>query len=128
MPVSVSSRPTLVLVVADEPTIRMVALEVLFDAGFQVVEATHARQALDILRVQAEEFRGLFTDVHMPGAIDGVALVHEAARCWPWLGLLVASGKLVPTERQLPHRCRFLRKPYQLAHLVRHVRDMTCAA
>ena len=108
--------------------IRMMATDVLLDAGFRVVEASHASEALDILRARAGEFQGLFTDVHMPGAIDGVALAHEAARCWPWLGLLVASGRLMPTERQLPHRCRFLPKPYELAHLVRHVRDMTCAA
>jgi len=117
----------LVLVVEDEPLIRMMATEVLADAGFQVVEATNAGEALEILRIRAKEFHGLFTDVHMPGALDGVALAHEAARCWPRLGLLVASGKLMPTEGQLPRQCRFLPKPYDLAHLVHHVRDMTCA-
>jgi len=118
----------LVLVVEDESLIRMMAAEVLQDAGFQVVEATNAEEALDILHIRAREFHGLFTDVHMPGALDGVALAHKAARCWPWLGLLVASGKLRPTEDQLPRQCHFLPKPYELVHLVRHVRDMTCTA
>lgn len=128
MSIRPACRDILVLVVEDEAIIRMLAAEVLMDAGFQVEEASHAEEALAILRSRPQEFRGLFTDVHMPGPIDGVALVHEAARCWPWLGLLVASGRFMPAGRELPHRCRFLPKPYELDHLIRNVHEMTAAA
>lgn len=103
----------------------MLAAEALVDAGFHVIEATDAHEALDILQARARGIHGLFTDVHMPGSINGVALVHEATRCWPWVRLLVASGKAMPTQAELPPACRFLSKPYKLKHVVGHLHEMT---
>lgn len=118
---------TVILVVEDEALIRMLATEALIDAGFRVIEATDAHEALDILQVRAKGIHGLFTDVHMPGSIDGVALVHEATCSWPWLHLLVASGKAMPSWAELPLACRFLPKPYELRHVIRHLHEMTRA-
>lgn len=123
------SRPNLtkpvVLVVEDEALIRMLAADALVDAGFAVIEADHGAQALDVLRQQADGIHAVFTDVHMPGAINGVALAHEASRCWPWLRLLVASGHAMPNRDELPADCRFLPKPYSLAHVVRQLHELT---
>jgi hypothetical protein len=53
-----------------------------------------------------------------------VALVHHARQHWPWIGLLVASGKARPTSTALPPKCRFLPKPYDPDHVVNHVREL----
>ena len=113
--------------VEDEPILRMLAAEALSDAGFHVIEAEDADTALDILQARATGIHGLFTDVHMPGRLNGVALVHAAMRCWPWVRLLVASGKAMPTAAELPPACRFLSKPYELRHVVGHLHEMTRA-
>lgn len=118
-------KTTVLLVVEDEAIIRMLAAEVLADAGFHVIEAGDADEALDILQTRANGIHGLFTDVHMPGSMNGVELVHEATRCWPWLHLLVASGHAMPTQAELPIACRFLPKPYELSHVVGHLHEMT---
>jgi DNA-binding LytR/AlgR family response regulator len=66
----------------------------------------------------------VFTDIQMPGEMDGIALAHEIQRCWPWVHLLVTSGQLQPTAAELPPKTRFLPKPYRGEHAVRQVREM----
>jgi CheY-like chemotaxis protein len=116
-----------VVVVEDEPLIRMVLTEALLDDGFDVIEATHAREAITVLEFEAARVHALFADVHMPGDLDGVGLAHHARVHWPWLSLLVTSGRAYPDSNAMPEGTRFVPKPYELSNVIRHIREMHAA-
>ena len=118
------SAERVILVVEDEPLIRLTTVTALTEAGFGVLEAEHAAAAMAVLRLGAEAIHGLFTDVRMPGTMDGVMLAHEACRCWPWIRLLIASGHAFPAELNLPAKSRFIAKPYHLRDVVQHLHEM----
>jgi two-component system, response regulator PdtaR len=117
-----------VVVAEDEPLILMAIVDHLTEEGLQVLEAGHAEEALAILARASAYVDVLFTDVQMPGDMDGVALSHHVRAHWPWIGLLVTSAHLAPASEDLPAGCRFLRKPYYGAHVVDHIKDLTEAA
>ena len=114
-----------VVVAEDEPLILMAIAIHLTDEGFTVLEARHAEEALAILARKAIDVHALFTDVQMPGGMDGVALSHHVKTHSPWIGLLVTSAHLAPLAEDLPDGCRFLRKSYQHAHVVDHLRKFS---
>jgi CheY-like chemotaxis protein len=118
----------LVLVAEDEELVRLVVVEALEDAGFEVLEAEHAEAALGVLQIHATRIHVLFTDIHMPGTMDGLALAHHTAKNWPKIALLVTSARPRPHQRSLPKKCRFLAKPYRHDHLFRHIRELVAAA
>ncbi len=117
----------IVVVVEDETLIRLFVCEALTEAGFDVVEAKHADAAVAVLRARAEEIHALFTDIHMPGSMNGLALAHLSRRSWPWIALLIASGLARPQLEEMPHGSRFLPKPYHPDHVVGHLREMLTA-
>jgi len=100
-----------VLVVDDEPLIRMYAVDVLEDAGFSVVEAANAEEALAQLS-RHPEITVLFTDINMPGELDGLDLAREVHRRRPHVQLIIASGKMRPSCEEIPDDGRFFIKPY----------------
>lgn len=106
-----------VLVVEDEAFVRLIAAEFLEDAGFGVIEAANADEAWRVLQVQPE-IHYLFTDVHMPGSMDGFALAERAHRQWPHLKLVLTSGRLRPGRSDLPDHASFLPKPYRQEQLM----------
>lgn len=106
---------TLVLLVDDEPVVRMIACQSLEDAGFQVIEADCAQEALDVLKSRAD-VGVLFTDVNMPGAFDGLELAERVHALWPNIQLVVTSGQALPTP--LPDDGCFVAKPYRLNDMV----------
>ena len=130
MGTSLSAKPEVpvVIVAEDEAIIRMVTVDVLVDAGFTVLEAEHAEAALAHLHEGADGIHGLFTDVDMPGTMNGIDLAHHVSANWPWVVLLVTSGKPDPVESALPKGSRFLPKPYDYNHVVQHVRELIAAA
>ena len=113
-----------VVLVEDEPLTRGVAAELLTEAGLIVLEAGHADDALRILESQASDVHILFTDIHMPGSLDGLELAHHTRRVWPWIALLIASGKARPALSDMPAGSRFLSKPYDFDHMLTHVREL----
>jgi CheY-like chemotaxis protein len=117
-----------VVVAEDEPLIRLAIVEFLVDEGFQVREAVHAEDAIAILGIEARDVHVLFTDVQMPGEMDGLGLGHHVKHHWPWIGILVTSAHATLTEKDLPSRARFLPKPYQHHHVARHIRELANAA
>jgi CheY-like chemotaxis protein len=123
-PIVAVSRRTIVVVAEDDPLIRTFAAEVLTDAGFQVIEVTGAAEAISCLETHHPEVCVLFTDIHMPGGVDGLELAHHARGKWPDIGVLVTSGRRLPERSALPPECRFLAKPYDLSHVVKHVREL----
>jgi two-component system, response regulator PdtaR len=112
-----NSSPRYVLVVEDEPIIRMNAVDMLEEAGFEVLEAANADAALKLLEAKAHEIAALFTDIHMPGSMDGMALVALVAERWPDIRPFVTSGHTTLRDADIPDHGRFLAKPYRIAQL-----------
>ena len=111
-----------VLLAEDETLVRMASALALRDEGFEVLEAEHAGTALAILEARAPSLHVLFTDVHMPGPMDGVELAHHTSRTWPWISLIVVSARAL--DRALPGNSRFLPKPYEHEHVIHHIHQM----
>jgi CheY-like chemotaxis protein len=105
-----SPSSTVVLVVEDHPLIRMGALDLVASAGFEALQARDADEAIQILEARAD-IRLVFTDVEMPGTMDGLKLVHYIRGRWPAVLLLVASGKTIVEESHLPTGARFFPNP-----------------
>lgn len=117
-------RDITVLVVEDEPLIRMALVDLLEEAGFNVQEAGDAAEAIVALH-DRRNVQVLFTDLHMPPGIDGLALAHHAARHHPKIGIIIVSGHPAPARHLMPPGSSFLAKPYATDHVVSHVRMMT---
>jgi CheY-like chemotaxis protein len=113
-----------VLIVEDDSVVRLFAVSALEDAGFDVIEATNADDAIKILESR-NDIRVVFTDVHMPGSMDGLRLAHAVRNRWPPIKVIVTSGRLVLSERDLPEGGRFLAKPYELRQLTEVLRAAT---
>ena len=119
-----SVTPPVVLVVEDEPLVRMTASDELDEAGFQVLEATNADEALRVLEARSDEVQVLFTDVDMPGSMNGMALAEQVYQRWPHVLLLISSGYARPHPDEIPDHGQFVPKPYRGATLVRHIMEM----
>lgn len=116
-----NSSPLLLLLAEDEPLVRMAAADALSDAGFKVLEAANADEAIAVLD-REPDLRVLVTDVRMPGPVDGLALARMAASRWPWIAVVVASGHALPGDGVVPEGALFLSKPYTPEALVAYVR------
>ncbi len=119
-----SITPPVVLLVEDEPLVRMTAADELDDAGFRVLEAKNADEALVVLEAHSDEVQVLFTDVNMPGSMDGMALAERVYQRWPHVLLLISSGYARPHPDEIPDHGRFVPKPYRGETLVRHITEM----
>jgi DNA-binding NtrC family response regulator len=117
----------IIVVVDDDALIRELVALAFQDAGFDVVEAQDAADALEVLENHSPSVAALFSDIHMPGSLNGLALASHARRRWPHLGIVLASGRAMPTATDLPERCRFLRKPFALDDMVTCVRTALSA-
>ena len=100
-----------ILLVEDEPLTRMDACMGLQDAGFEVVDAPDAKTALELLRTR-KDIAVLFTDVQMPGEMDGLELARAVHVLRPDIKILVTSGGLKLRDEDLPDDGRFVPKPY----------------
>lgn len=111
------------LVVEDEALILVATAEDLRDAGFTVYEAANADQAIAMLEAHSE-IRILFTDVDMPGSMDGLKLSVAVRDRWPPTRIIVTSGKAVLGGADLPSGGRFMPKPYSVTKVVSTIQDM----
>jgi CheY-like chemotaxis protein len=93
------------------------------DAGFEVLEARHADEAIEILE-RRDDVRLLFTDIHMPGSMDGLTLAHFVRDRWPPVKIVATSGQARITEEELPEGGRFLPKPCTKAQIAGALRDL----
>jgi DNA-binding NtrC family response regulator len=112
----------IVLLIEDEPLVRLVAADVLVDANFRVIEAANAEEALTILRAGIE-VDVLVSDVEMPPGINGYELARQVHEQWPAIEILITSGREWPTEGDLPSGAAFLAKPCPNETLVSHARS-----
>jgi CheY-like chemotaxis protein len=113
-----------VLVVEDEPIIRLGMVSSIEDAGYVVIEAANADEAISRL-AQDSEVGVVVTDVDMPGSMDGIRLAHYVRRRWPPIQLLVISGKVGVMPGELPEGARFMSKPY---HEPQHIHTIETLA
>jgi DNA-binding NtrC family response regulator len=111
---------TKILLVEDEPVIRAVGMDALEEAGFEVIEAIDADDAVRILE-SLGEVHVLFTDIRMPGSMNGLELAQLVHERWPAMKILVTSGDTWPTHKQLPDHGHFLPKPYRMDALQEEV-------
>src|SRR4051812_17750906 len=118
-----SDRKTVVLVVEDEPIIRCIAVILIEDAGYEVVEAQDADRAVVILESRTD-IRIVFTDIDMPGSMDGLKLAACVRGRWPPIEIIITSGHHRQADLNLPHRSVFLSKPYDSIQLVETLQRM----
>jgi two-component system, response regulator PdtaR len=122
----VCSKPKrpVVLIVEDEFLIRMDAVDMIRSAGFDVVEAENADEAIFILEGRPD-ITVVFTDVQMPGSIDGLKLAAAIRGRWPPIKIVATSGLRRISEDDLPPGSRFLPKPYSQPQIVGTLRELT---
>ena len=113
----------IVLVVEDDPLLRMLAVEVVEEAGYTAIEARDADEAVVLLESRAD-IALLFTDIDMPGSMDGLKLAHAVRNRWPPIKILIVSGKQQLQTCDRPSNSCFFGKPYRTAALVEELRSM----
>lgn len=118
-----NDQPIVVLVVEDEPLLRLFAVDMIEDEGFEVVQAANATEAVRILEDRLD-IRIVFTDIDMPHGIDGLALAACIRDRWPPIEIIVTSGKPFPATGQLPDRAVFYPKPYRQDQVIETLNRM----
>ena len=112
-----------ILVVEDEPLVRLLAVDVLEEAGFEVIEAPTADYAVLVLE-KREDIRVVFTDVDMPGRLNGFQLARHVQDHHHRVRVIIGSGKCRPGPDDVAPGTIFLQKPYPLETLVREIRRL----
>jgi len=101
-----------VLVVEDEFLSRLHAVSLVEEAGYKAVEASNAEEAIAVLEAR-KDIRIVFTDIDMPGTMDGLKLAHAIRTRWPPIELIVTSGHFHLSDAEMPERGQFFPKPYR---------------
>jgi CheY-like chemotaxis protein len=117
-------RRPVVLIVEDEFLLRMNAIDMIRGAGFEAVEAADADEAIRILETR-RDITVVFTDIQMPGSMDGLKLARAVRGRWPPIKIVATSGHINVTEMDLPDGGRFLPKPYAADQITGLLRELT---
>ncbi len=112
-----------VLVVEDDPLVRITIVETLEDEGFSVLQAANAAEAIAILQARADVL-AVLSDIDMPGHMNGISLAWEVCNRWPHTPVTLISGRVKPTPADLPEGVIFVPKPLPLAMIVQHAERM----
>jgi CheY-like chemotaxis protein len=120
----VESKRPVVLIVEDEFLLRMDAVDMIAAAGFEVIDAANADEAIDILEARPD-ITVVFTDIQMPGSMDGLKLARAIRGRWPPIKIVATSGHIHVNETDLPEGGRFLPKPYSLTQVMGVLREVT---
>jgi len=111
------ARQVVVLVVEDEPLLRLAAMDMVEEAGYEAIPATDTTQAIEILE-SGVDVRIIFTDIDMPPGLDGLTLAAMVRDRWPPIEIIITSGHYAAREITLPPRCIFFSKPYRESEVV----------
>jgi CheY-like chemotaxis protein len=106
-----TSAKVVVLVVEDEPLLRLLAVDMVENGGFEALEADGANEAIRILEVRLD-IRIVFTDIDMPMGVDGLSLAAIIRDRWPPIAIIITSGKTTVFTRDMPEGGVFFPKPY----------------
>src|SRR5580692_1684766 len=115
-----------VLVVEDEMVLRMRAVDIVEDAGFAAVEAVNADEALSILESRSD-ISLLFSDIQMPGSMDGLKLAHAVHDRWPSIKIILVSGQVRPSDAERPADSRYFGKPLGVEQMTAELQAMVGA-
>ena len=118
-----SAVPAVVLVVEDEMLLRMRAVDMVEDAGYIPVEAADADQAVAILESRSD-IALMFTDIQMPGSMDGLGLAHSVHERWPPIKIIMVSGQLKLANTDIPTDSRFFEKPFEAGEMIAEMQNM----
>ena len=118
-----SVAPAVVLVVEDEMLLRMRTVDMVEDAGFTSVEAVDADEAVAILESRSD-IALLFTDIQMPGSMDGLKLAHAVHKRWPPIKIILVSGQLKLASIDIPADSRFFGKPLEAKKMIAEMQSM----
>jgi two-component sensor histidine kinase/ActR/RegA family two-component response regulator len=118
--------PTNVLVVEDEMVLRMRAVDIVEDAGFTAIEAVNADEALAILEARSD-ISLLFSDIQMPGSMDGLKLAYAVHERWPSIKIILVSGHVKLSDTDKPTDSRFFGKPLDVNRMIAELREMVGA-
>jgi len=118
-----SDIPAVVLVVEDEMLLRMRAVDMVEDAGFTSVEAVDADEAVAILESRSD-IALMFSDIQMPGTMDGLTLAHIVHKRWPPIRIILVSGQLKLETLDMPPGSRFFEKPLEAKVMMAQMRNM----
>src|SRR6476660_2669392 len=121
-----TQRPV-VLIVEDKFLLRMDAVEMIASAGFEVLEAANADEAIEILESRPD-ITVVFTDIQMPGSMDGLKLARAVRGRWPPIKIIATSGHVHIGETDLPEGGRFLPKPYSPRQVTGVLRELMSGA
>ena len=112
-----------VLLVEDEPLVRLTQVDILKESEFWVVEAQDADEAFELLKTRPE-IDAILTDVNMPGSMDGFEFARLVRQGWPEVAVLVISGKPGPGPGALPPTAMFLHKPIMPDDLIAALQEV----
>lgn len=115
--------PIPVLVVEDEPIVRLDLSDFLVDSGFDVLEVGNADEAIEVLE-RRDDIRLIVTDVDMPGSMDGLKLARAVANRWPPIRIIVVSGHRLVEITDIPDGSVFFSKPYHQPQLLASIREL----
>jgi CheY-like chemotaxis protein len=115
-----------ILIVEDSGLIRLDAVDMAKLEGYTVFEAANADHAIAILEAHPE-IRLVFTDIEMPGSMDGLKLAHYIRHRWPPIKLIIASGKMERGQIGLPEGGLFFSKPYRHIEITTAMRTLLAA-
>jgi CheY-like chemotaxis protein len=101
-----------IVVVEDDPLVRTHAAMMLDDLGYSVVACDTAEEAFAVIEKAPDGVMALFTDVTLAGTSSGLRLARQVAQRWPEIGILIASGRVLPQEEDLPPKALFISKPW----------------
>src|ERR1700681_3745100 len=116
-----------ILIVEEEFPLRLDSAETIESAGFEVIQAANADEAIAILKARPD-IHVVFTDIQMPGSMDGLKLARFVRDRWPPIKIVATSGHVTVDEDDLPEGSRFVPKPYRAEQIVATLRDLTAAA
>ena len=114
--------PDIILLIEDEVLVRMMVADELRDAGYTVIEAVNAPEALELLRHNSIDVRLILSDVRMPGTLDGLELAQMVRSDYPHIKIVLTSGHLTAPD-QAAHD-GFFPKPYDVAALIRYIKTL----
>ncbi|WP_264051052.1 response regulator [Methylobacterium flocculans] len=117
MPAKSAPEDSVILVVEDDDLVRLMAVEMLEDAGYDVVEARHADEAWLVLH-QRSDIGVVFSDVDMPGTMCGVMLAERVSDAWPDIRIILTSGRQRFADRAVPDHGLFVAKPYSVSQVI----------
>jgi CheY-like chemotaxis protein len=125
--VSYAPSRQVVLIVEDEALVRTTAVDMIEEAGFQILEAANADEAILLLEVR-RDITVVFTDIEMPGSMDGLRLAQAVRGRWPPIKIIATSGRCVVRDGDLPSGGRFLQKPYSFTQISSALMELTAQA